>query len=226
MPAPLNLIGQCFGRLIVLAKTESNAHGQSVVLCRCVCGTERTVVSASLTAGHTKSCGCLAREIAAQLHFTDLTGRCFGLLTVLTRQGRGAKRKALWLCRCICGAEKVVIGNSLLSGNTKSCGCLKEKIEKTRKGKDCPSWKGGATPKNQVIRTSEEYKNWRKAVFARDDYACQECKTRGGKLHAHHVKAFVAFPELRLEISNGQTLCVPCHEKTPNYGNKKHAQTS
>src|SRR5262245_17127587 len=34
-----------------------------------------------------------------------------------------------WLCRCECGVEKVVLGSSLKSGNTLSCGCYhKEKI--------------------------------------------------------------------------------------------------
>lgn len=29
-----------------------------------------------------------------------------------------------WLCRCDCGAELIVAHNDLISGNTRSCGCL------------------------------------------------------------------------------------------------------
>ena len=35
--------------------------------------------------------------------------------------------KAYWLCRCECGNEKVIYGNNLRSGRTKSCGCSRRK---------------------------------------------------------------------------------------------------
>lgn len=82
------------------------------------------------------------------------------------------------------------------------------------------SWKGGITPINRAIRNSLEYKLWREAVFQRDNFTCQECTYRGGDLHADHIKPFALFPELRLAIDNGRTLCVPCHRKTPTYSGK------
>lgn len=81
-------------------------------------------------------------------------------------------------------------------------------------------WKGGITPKNKIIRSSTEYKQWRKAVFERDNYTCQFCKVRGGELNADHIKPFALFSELRFELSNGRTLCHSCHLKTDTYGNK------
>lgn len=81
-------------------------------------------------------------------------------------------------------------------------------------------WKGGITPINLQIRNSAEYINWRKAIFERDDYTCQECKIRGGKLNADHIKPFALHPELRFELSNGRTLCVDCHRKTDTWGTK------
>ena len=88
----------------------------------------------------------------------------------------------------------------------------------TRKiGKQHPSWKGGITPQNMLIRSSRKYKNWRKSVFERDNYTCQFCGIRGIEIHADHIKPFAYFPELRLELSNGRTLCVPCHKKTDTY---------
>lgn len=82
------------------------------------------------------------------------------------------------------------------------------------------NWKGGITPVNELIRKSTMYKMWRKAVFERDNYTCQECGEKesvSGKLNADHIKPFAYFPELRFSIENGRTLCKSCHEKTDTY---------
>lgn len=86
-----------------------------------------------------------------------------------------------------------------------------------RTGSENPAWRGGVTPIHKAIRASRSYKRWRKAVFERDNYVCVECKVRGVELQADHIKSFSAYPELRLELSNGRTLCVPCHKLTPTY---------
>src|ERR1035437_3821491 len=53
-------------RWTILKKVRTNKHRQSLVLCRCACGTEKTIIEASIKSGHSKSCGCLKREIAAK----------------------------------------------------------------------------------------------------------------------------------------------------------------
>ncbi len=83
------------------------------------------------------------------------------------------------------------------------------------------NWKGGVTSINERIRKSIEYKTWRRHVFIRDDHTCQACGTRGGNLHADHEFPFSLFPQLRFEVLNGRTLCIPCHRKTPTYGDLK-----
>ena len=57
----------------------------------------------------------------------DLTGKKYGRLTVLS-YSHSYQRKAHWLCKCTCGEEKVIRGQSLKTGNTSSCGCLHKEI--------------------------------------------------------------------------------------------------
>lgn len=54
--------------------------------------------------------------------YIDITGQRFGKLVVLKRVDNIGKRIA-YLCRCDCGTEKVIRGESLRSGQSRSCGC-------------------------------------------------------------------------------------------------------
>ena len=69
--------------------------------------------------------------------FMDLTGQKFGRLTVVERVENNKDNHIQWLCQCECGKQKVVLGNSLKRGLTRSCGCLsKEVTSKLMKGRD------------------------------------------------------------------------------------------
>lgn len=56
----------------------------------------------------------------------------FGQLLVLQRDTSTYKGKSRWLCLCNCGMTVVVNGASLVSGHTRSCGCLKLEIATRR----------------------------------------------------------------------------------------------
>jgi hypothetical protein len=89
-------------------------------------------------------------------------------------------------------------------------------------GKNAPNYVHGRCGENLLFRASLKYREWRKAVFKRDNYTCVICMDKkGGNLEADHIKDFALYPELRLNIDNGRTLCKSCHKKTENYGFKK-----
>lgn len=109
----------------------------------------------------------------------------------------------------------------------------KRKMSEAKKGEDGSNWRGGITPITKTIRQSFEYKRWRQGVFVRDNFTCQKCKECGGKLRAHHKKAFsILIQEAKnymslfnlytacmyyaplWDINNGVTLCEDCHKKT------------
>lgn len=80
-----------------------------------------------------------------------------------------------------------------------------------RRGPANNKWRGGITPESNRVRNSPEMKAWRAAVFARDNHTCVACGKRGGDKHADHIKPFALHPDLRFDVDNGRTLCVPCH---------------
>ena len=87
-------------------------------------------------------------------------------------------------------------------------------------------WKGGITPLVQQIRHCFKYRQWRSDIFTRDDFICQKCGIRGGKLEADHFPKMFStiFHENKIisfgqaesceefwNLNNGRTLCRNCH---------------
>lgn len=95
--------------------------------------------------------------------------------------------------------------------------CNKDCQRKGHTGEGSPNWIADRTQlsdRRHSERQSLPYIEWRKSVFERDEYTCQQCGVVGGYLHAHHIKEWEYYPELRYEISNGMTLCRrPCHKE-------------
>ena len=58
----------------------------------------------------------------------NLVGQKFGKLTVLDQGGRSKDRHVLWNCVCDCGNMLKVASSDLVSGHSKSCGCLQKEI--------------------------------------------------------------------------------------------------
>lgn len=60
--------------------------------------------------------------------FKNRTGEVYGRLTVISHAGKDHRNKHLWLCKCNCGNEKIVVSDNLSSGKSKSCGCLNKEF--------------------------------------------------------------------------------------------------
>jgi hypothetical protein len=57
-------------------------------------------------------------------HRINITDQRFGNLLALREAGTGSRGNVLWLCRCDCGHERIVMGSDLKSGKATHCGCL------------------------------------------------------------------------------------------------------
>ena len=115
----INIKGEKYNHLEVLYLTGFRKR-RSEWLCKCHnCGRYVIVNSHNLRTGHTKSCGCLISE---KLRI-DLTGQCFGYLTVL-KYDKSINENPYWKVRCNnCGKEYSISGE-VLKRQT-SCGCIK-----------------------------------------------------------------------------------------------------
>lgn len=91
-------------------------------------------------------------------------------------------------------------------------------------GKNHWNWKGGIHKINYSERcyfnSLGKYRNLRKKVLKRDNYICQNCGKRGGKLHIDHIKPWSLFPKLRFNLNNLRTLCSDCHRKSDTWGTR------
>lgn len=66
------------------------------------------------------------------LYKVDLTGKVFGMLTVVGYSHNHPKLGSFWSCVCECGKEKLVQSSLLKNGNTRSCGHWKSEFLKAR----------------------------------------------------------------------------------------------
>lgn len=67
----VNLAGLKYGKLLVIKRVENDKQNCVCYLCQCDCGKLAIVRASSLKNGHTKSCGCLQKEV----HLDNLKSR-------------------------------------------------------------------------------------------------------------------------------------------------------
>lgn len=126
-----DISNQRFGRLLAAYPTPKRRQGSVMWSCKCSCGNNIDVPVNALRSGNTTSCGCLRSDTLAKMCTKDLIGERFGRLEVLSATPERHYKKVIWKCICECGNIVNVPTNSLTTGNTKSCGCLR--IDTTRK---------------------------------------------------------------------------------------------
>lgn len=113
----IDLTGRRFGKLVVIERAENDTDKKPKWLCLCDCKNTKVIKGHSLLSGATNSCGCL--------YLDDLTGKKFGLLTVIQRFKTKDKKHSWWSCKCECGNSVNVSANYLHADGKKSCGCIK-----------------------------------------------------------------------------------------------------
>ena len=106
--------GDTFEDWTVESLSYIDEKGNDYYKCSCSCGVLKDIRGAYLKSGESTSCGGFK-------HF-DLTGKAFGDLTVLKYSHKDKNRKSHYECLCSCGYVKIIRGDSLTGGSTKTCG--------------------------------------------------------------------------------------------------------
>ena len=129
----IDMTGQKIGKLTVVERDMSKKGQAAYWICKCDCGKIISVRGQNLRDKNhpTQSCGCLSKQ-KKTIDTTSLINKKFGRLLVIERDlsveiGHG--KESRWICKCDCGNTISVLGKSLTSGKTQSCGCLRK--EKT-----------------------------------------------------------------------------------------------
>lgn len=131
----IDLTGQEFAdgniKVIRRAPDAITPKGSNTTMweCLCICGNIFLANGYRLRKGLVKSCGCKSLN-----KIIDLTNKTFENLFVIERADdyiySNGNRKSRWKCKCDCGKEIIVLGESLIRKHTKSCGCLKKELLK------------------------------------------------------------------------------------------------
>lgn len=199
-----------FGKLLVIERAGSNKRKERLWKCLCDCGKETIVKSRNLNIGKTRSCGCLKTGPDA----VDVIGQVFNRLTVVKYVGRTKCRNQRLECLCECGNTIIANLNTLRSETTKSCGCYKVDLMKSRCGENSASFDPNRSQEDRERgRNIPGYAEWCFKVKERDAFTCWVCRlSKSGKMVSHHLDAYHWCKELRCDIDNGVCLCENCHK--------------
>ena len=125
-----NYIGKQINDWLILETTTKTDKGWNVK-CQCMlCGNIKDDVNIyNIIRGRSKNCGCGRKQTLAKTRrkhtVESMQKQKFGRLSVVREHGRDKYGKILYECECDCGNKNVIVlGNALLMGTTKSCGCL------------------------------------------------------------------------------------------------------
>lgn len=103
-----------------------------------------------------------------------------------------------------------------LTRDIKSSYCSRQCVIKDKKEKKRPRIIGDESTTKLRHILGVDLVEWRMSVYKRDNYTCQKCGKKGN-IQAHHIIPLVVDKSLALDINNGITLCIPCHQKEHNH---------
>ncbi len=137
----------------------------------------------------------------------DLIGQKFERLTVTNREKNNKSGQSMWLCRCDCGNERIVLGQNLRGGLTKSCGCYH--AERVKESKTTH----GLT-KTRIHRI---WANMKRRCLNKNDSAYKNYGGRGISVCEEWLNSFQTFHEWAMHNGYNDMLTIDRIEVNGNY---------
>lgn len=182
----------------------------------CECGKVDTITYKKFKQGQRcRDCGVEKSSNSRKLEY-KFVKQCFEERECILISNEYIDSKSYLDYICHCGNVHSISFSNFFYHNQDCDKCREKKVS----GENSPLWNPNITQEEREDkRKYPEYRRWTVSVFSRDDYTCQCCNRRGGKLHAHHIYNYSQHKDLRTDVSNGVALCKDCHRDFHNtYG--------
>lgn len=206
-------IGKKYKNWLVVSEAASRPYKNNqrkVFNCKCLLCNNIYEVFESLLKNPNVSFSCFDCAVRKD-HSDEILNKRFGRLYVISK-AHYDKHGQYYNTICDCGVEKAILGKSLLSGKTQSCGCLRSEIQReNNSGEKSRFWNGGI---NIYSRRLRKFINAtvNPIIKERDNYICQQCGCSDKQLDVHHIYDKQNYIELALCEYNLITLCIDCHQ--------------
>ena len=218
----VSLVGQRFGSLVLTEYIKNKGKYK----CICDCGNEILSTAINLKSGNTKSCGCQSKLLLRQSAISKYRDRIInGISFIEPISELDCSGHIIWKLKCICGNIFERPAASIVSGHTKSCGCLSNTLRSKSLG-------GTGIPYEnynlyEMIRSTNEYALWRNECLKRANYTCELSNNISHDVQVHHIiplnilvdtynitkDNISEFNDILFDISNGIVLSTAVHQE-------------
>lgn len=121
----IDITGQIFTGLTVLKECPERVNGRIQWICSCICGKVVRIDGGALRGEGSKTCGCLTglniKKLSRRTKIKP--GDIYGNLLVIKECSKNSNKNITYLCKCICGNEKITCSYKLSHNIALHCGC-------------------------------------------------------------------------------------------------------
>lgn len=184
---------------------EEYKSGKTKMRCICTCGEIANLRYEHVSKGG-KCSLCMYKRNGRRKFDEDGAELAFQKLGIVLLTKGPIKQKDLVEYTCDCGRIGESIFSNVLSG-TRCRNCHIDSIS----GENSHFFDPTLTDDHRTrYRVDVIGNDWSNKVRKRDSYKCQICGI-DRKTVAHHIFSYSDYPELRVDVGNGITLCRQCH---------------
>lgn len=181
-PNYVSLVGQSFGSLVPQNYIKNEAKYE----CLCDCGKLIKITSVNLKSGNTKSCGCKSKVLLREAAVAKYKNKTVnGISFIKPVSSLDCSGHIVWELKCVCGKIFERPAVLIISGHTKSCGCISNNLRSKALGGTGIPYENSTV--YEMIRSSPEYTSWRDVCLQKAYYKCELTNNKSHDVQVHHI---------------------------------------